>query len=84
MKISEKENTFNPVVITLENQSEVNQLAGIVRWDWNVDAHGANDPLEGLFESLQGSTSSAGLYHWAKKARDRAATQADYSLELEV
>ena len=82
MKISEKENTFNPVVITLENQSEVNQLAGIVRWGWNVDAHGANDPLEGLFESLHGSTSSAGLYHWAKKARDRAATQADYSLEV--
>ena len=82
MKITEKENTFTPVVITLETQAEVNQLAGIVNWDWNVDAHGAGDPLEGLFESLRNSTTSTGLYHWAKKARDRAATQADYSLEV--
>ena len=82
MKVTEKENTFTPVIITLESQAEVNQLAGIVNWDWNVDEHGCGDPLEGLFESLHNSTTSTGLHHWAKKARDRAATQADYSLEV--
>ena len=82
MNVNEREEAFKPVIITLESQAEVNQLAGIVRWDWNVDEHGVGDPLEGLFESLHNSTTSVGLYHWAKKARDRAATQADYSLEV--
>lgn len=49
MKVERKENAFNPVIITLTSQEEVDAL-----WDLLGQVNTDSTPLEGLYEILEG------------------------------